>query len=398
MRASDRYIGMLIKAGLNGEKAENVPDGIDAGDIISCAHKSHMDCLILSSLINVDNITEDCRAGIRQIILRSMMKASAQIQELKALGQRFEEAGVVNMPMKGSVLRFLYPSPELREMSDLDIFFAKGDMDKADKILTGSGYVMKKSVKHHDIYMKPPCMVVEAHRAMYDKNVDKNQSLYFDDFSRAVVKDGCKYTYELGTEDFYVYMMAHMAKHFYETGCGTRHLVDIYVYLNRYGRDMDREYTDRELGKCGILTFTEHMEKLAYAWLDDGDVPEVYSDMLEYMSDAGIYGKDENGIWSKLAREDDEEFSRAQLKRWYYFPPVHYMKEYYPYLAEKPWLLPWAWFVRGIEGITGHKGLYKRRMIDGIDMDNVRRLKRIYKTAGLRFDPQHTAGKGSDNV
>ena len=313
------------------------------------------------------------------------METSAQIQEIRNIEALFEGAGIVNQPMKGAILRFMYPSPELREMSDLDVLVAEQDFQKADKVLRDNGYALKESIKHHDIYIKAPFMIVEMHRAMYDKTVDKNQSNYFDNFSRTTVKEGCKYTQVFGMEDFYVYMMAHMAKHFYQTGCGIRHLVDIYVYLNQYSGKMDRNYIDKELEECGILTFTKHMEKLAYDWLDGKETEPVYSDMFEYMVNSGLFGKDENGIWNKLSEDDSESVSRGHLRRWYFFPPLYYMSEYYPYLEKKPWLLPWAWFVRGVCGILGHKGVRKRHMIEDIDMDDVQKFKRIYKTVGLKF-------------
>ena len=79
--------------------------------------------------------------------------------------------------------------------------------------------------------MKEPFMVVEAHRAMYDKTVDNNQYEYFSNFSKAILKKGYKYTYDFNDEDFYIYMIAHMAKHFYVKGCGRlyrkRHVSDI---------------------------------------------------------------------------------------------------------------------------------------------------------------------------
>ena len=79
--------------------------------------------------------------------------------------------------------------------------------------------------------------------------------------------------------------------------------------------------------------------------------------------------------------------SRGQLKRWYFFPPLYYMSEYYPYLEKKPWLLPWAWLVRGVCGIFEHKGSFKRKMIDHIDKEQIQTLKTIYEEMELRFKP-----------
>ena len=387
MREIDRYLAKLIRARLEKHKAEDLPNGVSVQEIIYIAHKSHMECILLSALINVDNVSEEEKEFIRPLILRSMTKTSAQIQEMLRLEAKFEEAGVKNQPMKGAVLRFVYPSPELREMSDLDILISVDDMDKGINILKECGYTLKESIKHHSIYIKRPFMVIEAHHAMYDKTVDKKQEGYFKNFIRARLKKDHQYTYEFGLEDFYIYMIAHMAKHFYQTGCGIRHLVDIYVYLNRYEKEMDRVYIEKELKECGILTFALHMEKLAFSWLEGTEENTLYSDMFLYMIDSGIYGKDENGIWNKLAEDDKQNISRSRLKRWYLFPPLYYMSEYYPYLVHKPWLLPWAWFVRGIEGMVKNKGVCKRRMIEEIDMEKVKKLKEIYKAVDLKFNP-----------
>lgn len=385
MRQLDRYLAKLVKSQLNKEKADELPVGVTVQEIVNIAKKSHMECILLSALINANNIGDDERKALRPIILRNMIKSSTQIQAMKELEELFEKNKVTNQPMKGAILRFIYPSPELRQMSDLDILIAKDDMDKAIEVLESLGYSLKESVKHHHVFTKKPFMVVEAHHAMYDKTVDKKQENYFSNFSRTTLKEGRQYTHVFGLEDFYVYMMAHMAKHFYQTGCGIRHLVDIYVYLNRYGEEMNREYIDSELEKCGIYTFTKHMEKLAFSWLDETEADELYSDMFLYMIDSGIYGKDENGIWNKLSEDEGDSVKRGHLRRWYFFPPLYYMSEYYPYLAHKPWLLPWAWFVRGVEGILKNKGKRKRKMIEEIDMDNVSKLKRIYRAVHLDF-------------
>ena len=387
MKTLEKYLAQLILAQLKQKPVPDVPEGITAEAIIEIATKQHLKYLLLGALIRTKNISAEEQEQIRELLMGSIIKTGVQVQEQKSLEQCFEERGIVNQPMKGAVLRFLYPSPEMREMSDLDILFAEQNMEEAEQILKDRGYTLYKAVKHHDIFRKPPFLVIEAHHAMYDKTVDRNQYGYFQNFSRTTVKEGCKYTQVFSGEDFYVYMMAHAAKHFYQTGCGIRHLVDIYVYLERFGQEMNREYIDSEMQKCGILTFAEHMEKLAYLWLEGGESEEFYDNLFAYMLDSGIYGKDENGIWNQFAKEKQKgkEAGRFRLKLWYAFPPAHYMAEYYPYLEEKPWLLPWAWLVRGVGGLFFHKGKYKRRMIQQIDAVQIRKLQNIYEKMDLHF-------------
>ncbi len=387
MKASYEYLATLINAQLEGKEVPNLPEEMTVGEIVKIARENHMIHLLLGALVRAENIPEADKNSLRILILRSIAKTTAQVQEHRALEKRFEEDGIMNQPMKGAVLRFYYPSPEMREMSDIDMLIAAQDMEKAKVALAEMGYELLQSIKHHDIYQKKPYMVLEAHKTLYDKTVDRNQFGYFTNFSRTKLKEGTRYTYTFGNEDFYVYMMAHMAKHFYQMGCGVRHLVDIHIYLKRFGESMDRKYVEVELERCGILDFTRHMEKLAAIWLSGEESTPLYDDLFEYMLGSGIYGKDENGIWNRLAKDKHKgkEISQAQLKIWYFFPPLSYMAEDYHYLDEKPWLLPWAWLVRGMNGILHKKGEYKREMIQNIEKDDIKRLKTIYEEMNLTF-------------
>ena len=94
-----------------------------------------------------------------------------------------------------------------------------------------------------------------------------------------------------------------MAKHFYETGCGIRNLLDIYIYQNAYKATMDRRLVEEELRKCGLLNFEREMKNLSVIWLDNLAGDTFYNNLFEYMLDCGIYGKGENGVWGQLAKE-----------------------------------------------------------------------------------------------
>ena len=257
------YLAQLIKAQLNGEKPVSVPEEIQVEDLIHLSCKNHMEYLVMGALLKTDGISEEIQGILRSHVMRSIVRTTTQIMDLKEIIRRFEEKKIVNQPMKGAQMKFIYPSPEMREMSDIDILIRHDCMDRAAEELKDMGYVLEQAIKHHDIYVKEPFMVVEAHRAMYDKTVDNNQYEYFSNFSKAILKKGYKYTYDFNDEDFYIYMIAHMAKHFYVKGCGVRNLVDIYVYLKAKEDVLNHKYVEEELKKLGLSTFTKHMEKLA---------------------------------------------------------------------------------------------------------------------------------------
>lgn len=381
------YLANLVLSQLKGEKPLNIPENIDVNTLIDIANRNHMNYMILTALLKVDNFPKEYINAVRFKIQNCVLSTLAQVTELNKLVEALEKAGIKNQPMKGSCMKFMYPSPEMREMSDIDILIDSDKMDTAGKIMQEFGYTLSQSIKHHDIYYKKPFMVVEIHRSMYDKTVDGNQYDYFKSFEKAVLKEGKKYTYDFNREDFYVYMIAHMAKHFYVMGCGIRNLLDVYIYLEKYGKELDRTYLKKELKKCGIYDFAVNVEELAYIWLDGKQGNQFYEDLFQYMVDCGIYGKDENGIWHKFAEEklEGKSVTRGKLKRWYYFPPLFYMSEYYPWLEKFPFLLPVAWGIRAFRGIFMKKGVQKREMLSVIDGEKAKTYQTIYSRMKLKF-------------
>lgn len=387
MRSIDRYFAELVLAQLNSRKPAAIPEDISVEELIVLSRKNHMDYMILGGLLKTGNLPEKYIPQLRQLVMTSLFRTTTQIKEFRELIKRFEEKQVKNQPMKGSLLRYMYPSPEMREMSDIDILIEKESWDEAVKVMTDMGYHLHEAVKHHDIYVKKPFMVIEAHRAMYDKTVDNNQYEYFKNMSKAVLREGYQYSYDFTEEDFYIYMIAHMAKHFYKMGCGVRNLVDIYVYHQKVGKTMNQKYVDGELKSLGLYDFNSHMVKLANIWLG-GEKEELFYDQLfDYMLGSGIYGKDENGIWNKFCEEkmQEKEITKKRLKTWYLFPPLHYMAEYYPWLEEHSFLLPIAWGIRAFRGIFLHKGVHKRNMIHEIEQEQIGVYKKIYQEMNLHF-------------
>lgn len=381
------YLAELVHAQLEDRKPQAIPKGITIEEITDIAKRNHMEYLLLGALLRLDNLSESHVGELRGRVMNSLMRTMAQVTEFNELEKIFENAGIKNQAMKGARMRTLYPTPQLREMSDVDILVDSACMKQAAQQLTENGYILAKSIKHHDIYKKQPFMVVEVHKAMYDKTVDGGQYKYFSNFSKAVLTEGKKYTYDFNREDFYIYMMAHMAKHFYTMGCGIRNLVDVYVYQEKYDTILDKTYVKEELKKCGILEFANHMEKLTAIWLKGEKSSMFYDDLFRYMLDSGIYGKDENGIWSKFSEKKmhDKDATPKQLKRWYYFPPLSYMSELYPWLAGHSYLLPVAWGIRAWRGVFMNKGAQKRKMLHDIDADKVKTYQTIYQNMGLHF-------------
>ena len=381
-----QYLSELILAQLDNRRPGNIPEGISVKELEVIAHKNHMDYFILGALLKTD-LSEDKKFKIKPYVMQSAMRSLAQVSCLKELEEQFEREKIYYQVLKGSILKELYPTPELREMSDIDVMIYDENLNRAKKVVEDMGFSLYQSIKHHDIYIKPPFLVIELHYALYDKNVDKNQYEYFKNEMHLKEKAGRDYALQFHTEDFYVYLISHMAKHFYETGCGIRNVLDVYYYRKLYEAVWDEERITEELTKCGLEQFEQRIHTLSLVWLG-GQKPDAFSKALfEYMVDCGIYGKGENGVWGQFALHNQNKNMDYQsyAKRWYYFPPMYYMENYYPWLKKYPYLLVAAWGFRAFHGLFNKEGREKRKMLLNMKSEDVCKLNDIYIGMQLNF-------------
>ncbi len=376
------YTGNLIIATLSKKEPESIPESMTVSEIVEIATKGQMQYLIFNSLIKVSKESEEFEF-IKKSLYDSTMKTFFQSVTAKEITNAFENAGIRHQILKGAITKTIYPSPEMREMSDIDLVVYDESLDHAAKIMEEMGFKNHGLIKHHMIFSKGNNLIVEVHWCLFDANAGKSQYIYFKDDFRARLKEGTKYTYEFKLEDFYVYMIAHMAKHFFETGCGIRNLVDIYIFMGKYSKIMDMGYLNNELSKCGILDFEKNMRELAFIWLEGRECNAFFENLFEYMVDSGIYGKTENGIWSQLAKETAN--GNGNVKMHYFFPSINFMREKYSWLNKTPYLLPVAWVIRGFSGVFSKSARKHMERFENADSQEIEKMLEIYHRLNLGF-------------
>ena len=382
------FLAELINASIYNKTISEVPTGISAERIYSIAQRQGMIYLLLNPLLAANNVPEEIKNRIRKVIVWDTLTSKVQMHAIDTLGELFEKNGIRHQMLKGAVLKKIYPKPEMRGMSDIDILIDPKQLSEIDYLLKKSGYISQGFIDHHDIYDKSPFLSLEMHRFLSeDKSMNFSRD-YFD--SEECKASGCEYTYEFSLENYYTYMITHMARHFYKRGCGVRGLVDIYVFLSKYSEKMDWEYTISQLEKLNITDFEYYMKRLAYSWINGNNLNEFETHLFDYMIDGGVYGKEENGIWSQYAKENiksDNESNfktKLQLRMWYIFPPYSYMEHYYSWLKNKPILLPWAWIYRALK--RNSTGRSRNSLTQEVDSATIRNMQEIYKKMNLKFD------------
>ena len=170
-------------------------------------------------------------------IARDAVQAFSQEELLEA----FEKEGISVLPLKGILMKRFYPVTSMRMMADLDILYETGRGKEVEAVLTDLGYYCDHRDSHHDVFFRKPFMNIEMHHCMIGEN-SLLDAYYEDIWKRARQEEGKSHIYRLSWEDFYIFMIAHMAKHFQGGGCGIRSIVDMWLFSDRMKESLDWDY------------------------------------------------------------------------------------------------------------------------------------------------------------
>ena len=261
-----------------------------------------------------------------------------------------EENGIWYMPLKGAILKDMYPKLGLRQMSDNDILFDGAFREHIRDYFVSQGYdVEHYDVDFHDVYHKQPIFNYEMHVELYGTKWVELQDYYKDVKKRLIKDDDNGFGYHFSDEDFYVFLALHAYKHFaLSESIGARHLVDIFVYLSKKS-NLDFAYIENELNKLGVWQFDCDCRELVREIFDNVESFDMFKLSEEMrktleafmlnMFNISRAGKVENGIRQK------GKFGYIMGR---IFPGVEYMEKYKPFFA-RWWLLPFGWIYRAFD-------------------------------------------------
>ncbi len=252
------------------------------------------------------------------------------------------------MPLKGVILKDMYPKMGLRQMADNDILFDEDYRESVRDWFVDNEYEIDHyGVSNHDVYMKAPIYNYEMHISLCSDKHSKAQREYYKNIkSRLVGVNTSSCALMFTDEDFYIYYLTHAKGHFEGGGTGVRFLFDIYVYLKNKSDSMDMKYVKAELKKLGLSEFERDGRELAKAMLDDihgfcdSSLTQRSREMLAFLLSSGTYGTYENLISRSVKTRGRLGYIICRV-----FPGRAVMKKYHPLFGH--WLfLPFGWIYR----------------------------------------------------
>ena len=383
-----RYLTALLRAELRGEQPPEKPEDVSFEELYRMAKMHGLETMSYDAVSKLRTLPEDdlwtrWRASRDANSAKNMVQRTHRDRILTELSRK----GIDVLPLKGSLLIEMYPKPDQRQMSDLDILIRGEQREQVRQCMTALGYQVDRfEVTNEDTYSQKPFMHIEMHHQLFAviSSFSQLRDYYSDPWIRSIPDEGMEHRYRFSWEDYYIYLLAHLYKHFSGGGSGIRNVMDIYVFLRQYGESLDRMYLQKELNKIGLDEFRQTMERLAEQWFGDNGqkISAVEEEIEETIFTSGAYGMRSSSRLHNIQRMEEKYSSELIGKMAYLirlvFPSYDRIIVKYPQFKGKQKVLPLLWIYH-----IGYKILFDRERISG----NIKAIREYGNASG---------GKGED--
>ncbi len=310
---------------------------LDAVYAVASAH-------LLSACVSIALESAGLRDKRSSMVIADALRKHLMFDAARAQVVRFlNDAGIWYVPLKGDVLKADYPKAFMREMADIDILFDATRAADVKAFMESIGFsTYQFGVGIHDVYHRPPIVSFEMHTALFGPQHPARLRDYYRNVKDRLLPDHGA-ALRFSPEDFYIYMLAHTYKHFYNDGTGLRSFLDIYVFLNRHQSALNLDYLNAELRKLGIDDFERRARHLAQRLFTDQPLPEDEKEMLHYVLSSSAFGTLQHSAENQVLKQGKLKYFLGRI-----FLPMSSIQSQYPFFYRHRIFLPlfplWRFF------------------------------------------------------
>lgn len=349
------YTIKLIRFVLNGDVPE-LPENIDFEKLFAFGKSHGVENMLYVGLrdLHID-VPEETMQKFKTAYEMQIMVEAIQALELEAISEAFEEAGIDHVPLKGSVIKYLYPMPDYRKSGDIDILIRPEDEAKAEAVMIVLGYSpedKEDDSEIHRAYHKFPNVLVEMH---YKLAYTRSRSYNFcNTIWENVIKKEDKYLCSMPSEFMYVYLLAHICRHLYKGGAGIKMITDLWVIEKN--TSLNKELLERYLAYAKIESLFNVINEIIEKWYGSREnLSQNANILMGIIFRSGLFGTVE--IASMITNNDSTE-NRVSLLWKRIFPSKKVMLKQYKDVRDKDWSWLRIWIYR-----VADIALYKRKNV-----------------------------------
>ena len=151
---------------------------------------------------------------------------------------------------------------------------------------------------------------------------------------------------------------------------------------------MDFDYIKKQLEKLNLTVFYKNISKVMECWFEGAQFDKLSVDITEFIFKSGVFGNIKNrAVTSAMKENMDENLESASRFKYIrmVFPKMWYMKNVFPVLETRPYLLPYYWIKRLIVGLLYKRGhiSYHVKKASSVDADYMIKCSEHMKMVGL---------------
>ena len=315
------------------------------------------------------------------------MFSNIQAKALDAVFTAFEAKWINYLPVKGCIVKSLYPKPAMRIMGDADVLIQMEQYDRIRPIMEELGFV-EQAPHAHELPWSSKALHLELHRSLMPTHHIQEYQHFANVWDSAILTEG--HRYDLSVEDSFLYLFVHYMKHYRAGGIGVRQPIDLWVWQQAYP-NMNMDILRTKLEELSLLAFFEYTQTMLRVWFDDQQPDERSVFMTNYIFSSGCFGAKEQVDASHgllVARQSGSiSKGRSHQLRETVFPSLPVMCCRYPVLKRRPWLLPILWPVRWVSAVLFRRNNIRnyRKMLSNASAENIQSFAESLEYVGLDF-------------
>ena len=372
-----KYFLDMVSASIKGLPVPVCPENISSEFIYKLSVRNAVQgILYLAVQSGAITLSSEIQAKLQKSYMAILAREATQQEEIEYIRNVFNEENIEFMFLKGTHLKALYPTPEMRFMVDMDILVKEQSMNKGSDLILARGFTQEMNNGKDIVLVKKPFLTIELHKMLFV------EEYFMHDYFSSVwdrVEKSSDFEYKMPINDLYVYTLAHLAEHYLEAGSCFRPLMDLYLMEKSYD-NLDFDYINEQFKVIGIDKFAMKIRQLYKCIFDDAE----YNDDLVTMENYIVFGAPVNNA-SEVSRAVRTSKSKSERFLESAFPKLKHMKLKYPILEKMPFLLPIFWIVRFFEFVFLKKESIKQKQsaIKNVDNESENIMKDIFEKSGL---------------
>ena len=372
-----KYFLDMVSASIQGLPVPACPKCINSELIYKLSVRNAVQgILYLAMQSGAITLSTEIQSKLQKSYMAVLAREATQQEEIEYIRNAFNKENIEFMFLKGTHLKALYPTPEMRFMVDMDILVKEQNMNKGGELILSRGFTQEMNNGKDIVLVKKPFLTIELHKMLFVEDYFMHD--YFSSVWDRVEKIS-GFEYRMPINDLYVYTLAHLAEHYLEAGSCFRPLMDLYLMEKTY-TGLDFNYINEQFEILGIDKFAIKIRQLYKCAFDGGE----YNDDLTLMDNYIVFGapvKNASEV-SKVVHTHKSKWQRFLESA---FPNLKHMKLKYSILEKLPFLLPIFWIVRFFEFVFFKKGSLeqKHESISNVDSKSENIMKEIFEKSGL---------------